>query len=144
MGLPVEDQGPQSLRTYGFTDFGNIAADIHAMEEFASRLAANVTKDYIPHADRVTEAMSASLPEPIGFPELHDFITAHRAAQDATRENIYNFGTGTEHLATAAKLISDRYRGTDAIARAKVSDVERAFNTMGTESTSSTTPRRDG
>jgi hypothetical protein len=132
MGIPKEDRGPESLQHYGFTDFGNIAADIHAMEEFARRLAANVKKDYIPHADRVTARMSGQLPEPVGFPELHDFFLAHRAAQDATRSNIYNFAEGTDQFAAAMQLISDKYRGADGLARAKVADVEGAFKTLGT------------
>jgi len=135
MGIPQEDLGPQSLRNYGFTDFGDIAANIEAMEEFASRLAADVQKSYVPHMERVTKSMGVQLPEPVGFPELHAFLTAHRSAQEVAQNNIYQFAGGTEHFATAATDISKKYRGADAFARAKVSDVDTAFTKIATQST---------
>ncbi len=138
MGVPEEDRGPQSLRNYGFTDFGDIAADIQAMEEFASRLAADVEKSYVPHMERVTTSMSVSVPFPAGFPELFEFLTAHRAAQEVAQNNIYQFATGTQHFASAAQNISEQYRGSDAFARARVSDVQSAFDQAVTQPTDAT------
>jgi hypothetical protein len=37
--IPEEDRGPAWLRDYGYTDFGDIEADLVAMEEFAKKLA---------------------------------------------------------------------------------------------------------
>lgn len=138
MALPEEDLGPRSLRDYGFTDFGDIAADVTAMEEFAKRLAGDVEKSYVPHMERVTNSMSVSLPEPQGFPELTSFLTVHRDAQIATQTNIYNFANGTNHFALAAQDISKKYQGSDAFAHAKVSDVEVSFEKAAVPPTDTT------
>ena len=37
--IPEEDRGPAWLRDYSFTDFGNIAADMHAMRGMDTRNA---------------------------------------------------------------------------------------------------------
>jgi hypothetical protein len=127
--IPEEDRGPAWLRDYGFTDFGNIEADIAAMEEFASKLAADVEKNYVPHLTSVTDAMLTELPPPAAtFSELVDFFTVHREAQDATQQNVYNFANGTYHFATAAQTISTDYRGSDAFSHARVRDVDKAFD----------------
>jgi hypothetical protein len=124
-----EDRGPAWLRDYGFTDFGNIEADIAAMEEFAKRLAADVQKNYVPHLAGVTDAMLTQLPPAATtFPELVDFMTTHQQAQDVTQQNVFNFANGTNHFAEAAHTISEEYRGSDALAHARVSDVDRAFD----------------
>ena len=127
--LPEEDRGPAWLRDYGSTDFGNIEADIAAMEEFARRLAADVQDNYVPHLTGVTDAMLTELPPPAHtFPELVDFMTAHNEAQNITQENVFNFANGTNHFATAAQTLSEEYRGTDAFSRARVRDVDLAFD----------------
>lgn len=129
MAIPEEDRGPAWLRAYGYTDFGDIAADIAAMEEFATKLAAEVQNSYAPHLTSVTDAMLTVLPPPsTAFPELVGFIQAHTQAQDATHMNVYNFANGTNHFATAAQHISKEYRGADAFSRAKVADVHAAFD----------------
>ena len=126
--LPEEDRGPALLHDYGRTDFGNIEADIAAMEEFAKRLAEDVQKNYVPHLTGVTDAMLTELPPPAHtFPELVDFMTAHQAAQDTTQTNVYNFANGTNRFATAAQTISAEYDGADAFSRARVRDVDDAF-----------------
>ena len=127
--IPEEDRGPAWLRDYGFTDFGDIAADVEAMERFAQQLAADVQDNYVPHMTSVTDAMLTMLPPAATtFPELVDFLTTHTAAQDATHSNVYLYASGTNQIATAAQTISDEYRGTDARSRAKVRDVEKAFS----------------
>jgi hypothetical protein len=124
-----EDRGPAWLRDYGNTDFGDIAADIAAMEEFAKKLAADVEKNYVPHLTGVTDAMLTELPQPAAtFPELVDFMTAHNTAQTITQENVFNFANGTNHFATAAETISNEYRGSDAFSQARVKDIDRAFD----------------
>jgi hypothetical protein len=131
--LPEEDRGPAWLRDYGHTDFGDIEADIAAMEEFARRLAADVQDNYVPHLTGVTDAMLTELPPPAAtFPELVDFMTAHNEAQNVTQENVFNFANGTNHFATAAQTISAEYRGTDAFSRARVRDVDEAFDKVTT------------
>jgi hypothetical protein len=129
--IPEEDRGPAWLRDYGYTDFGDIAADIAAMEEFAKKLAADVQSNYSPHLTGVSEAMLTRLPPPDGrFSELVSFMTAHHAAQGVTHENVYNYANGTDNMATVAQEISQKYRGTDAFAKAQVSDVRSAFNKL--------------
>jgi len=132
MGIPEEDLGPRWLRDYG-GGFGDIAADIQAMEEFAAKLSAEVRDNYLTHLPQVTEAMLTRLPSPMeGFDELLRFMRAHRDAQDATQENVYNYGSGTHGIANAARTISQQYRGADAFARARVADVNRAFDQTAT------------
>ncbi len=127
--IPKGDGGPAWLRDYGHTDFGDIAADIAAMEEFAKKLAADVQNNYVPHLSGVTDAMLTELPPPAAtFPELVDFMTTHQLAQDTTQTNVYNFANGTNRFATAARTISAEYRGSDAFARARVQDVDAAFH----------------
>jgi hypothetical protein len=127
--IPEEDRGPSWLRDYGFTDFGNIAADIAAMEEFAKKLAADVQDNYVPHLTGVTDAMLTQLPPAATtFPELVDFMATHREAQDVTQQNVFNFANGTNHFATAAQTISADYRGSDAFSHARVRDVDKAFD----------------
>lgn len=127
--IPEEDRAPAWMRDYGDSDFGDIAADIAAMEQFAKELAADVQNDYVPHLSGVTDAMLTQLPPPAAtFPELVDFMTAHNEAQGVTQENVFNFANGTNHLATAARSISDAYRGSDAFSHARVGDVERALH----------------
>ena len=125
--IPEEDRGPEWLREYGFTNFGDIAADIDAMEQFALRLRADIEQNYLPHLTGVTDAMLTRLPEASAFPELSEFLTSHELAQDTTQANVYNFANGTNRFATAAESISADYRGVDAFAHARVRDVEKAF-----------------
>lgn len=127
--IPDEDRGPAWLRDYGFTDFGDIAADIAAMEEFAKKLAADVQDNYVPHLTGVTDAMLTELPPAADtFTELAKFMKAHHAAQTVTQRNVYNFANGTNHFATAAQTISQDYRGSDAFSHARVKDVDKAFD----------------
>jgi hypothetical protein len=142
--LPEEDRGPAWLRDYGHTDFGDIEADIAAMEEFARRLAADVQDNYVPHLTGVTDAMLTELPPPAAtFPELVDFMTAHQAAQDTTQTNVYNFANGTNRFATAARTISAEYQGADAFSHARVRDVEAAFKAATPAPTSTDYPEGD-
>jgi len=127
--IPEEDRGPSWLRDYGFTDFGDIAADITAMEQFAKKLEADVVDNYVPHMYSVSDAMLTPLPAVSeGFPELVAFMTTHQGAQEVTQANVYQYANGTNHFATAAQIISSEYRGTDARSHANVKDVDRAFD----------------
>lgn len=132
MGILDEDLGPRWLRDYGSTNFGDIAANIAAMEELATRLAADV-QNYATHFSSVSDAMMTDVPVPNGFPELQEFMTVHREAQDVTHSNVYNFANGTNNFAQAAQDISNKYRGADAVSRARVSDVDSAFQKAATE-----------
>jgi hypothetical protein len=127
--VPEDDGSPGWLRDYGFTDFGSIAADISAMEEFAKKLAADVQNNYVPHLASVTDAMLTELPPAATtFPELIEFLTTHRQAQDVTQQNVFNFANGTNHFAKAARTIGEEYRGSDVFAHVRVSDVDKAFD----------------
>ena len=130
--IPEEDRGPAWLRDYGYADFGQIEADITAMEKFASQLSANVKGSYAPHLSTVSDAMSTRLPDPPGeFVELVSFLTLHNEAQNVAHQNVYNYANGTQRFATAAEDISRTYSGADAVAHAKVSDVDKAFAKVG-------------
>jgi hypothetical protein len=133
--IPEEDRGPSWLRDYGFTDFGDIAADINAMAEYAQKLAADVEANYNPHYDGMAAAFQTELPPPNeGFYELMSFMESHSAARAATHDNVYAFGQGTTVFASAAQEISHDYRGSDAFAHATVKDVHDTL-TPGTLST---------
>jgi hypothetical protein len=130
--IPDEDLGPAWLRDYGHTDFGDIEADILAMEEFAARLKANVEQNYGPLARGVSETMQTALPAAhAGFRELQFFQEAHDRARRAAQQNVFNFGPGTYGFATAAGEVGQMYRGTDEFARAKVTDVQSELRTVG-------------
>jgi hypothetical protein len=126
--IPEEDRGPAWLRDYGFTDFGDIAADINAMQEYAQKLAADLSDNYAPHLNGMSTAMSTPLPEPDSrFYELGSFIESHRSVHDLTEQNVYAFGQGTHALATAAQKVSSDYQGSDAFSHATVSDIHRTL-----------------
>ncbi|WP_250003139.1 hypothetical protein [Actinoplanes sp. M2I2] len=142
--IPEEDRGPAWLRDYGTTDFGAIEADIQAMEQFAAQLAANVKDSYAPHMSSVSDSMLTRLPDPpAAFAELYSFLTAHNHAQNVTHQNVYSYANGTQGFASAAADISKRYRGSDAFAHAKVSDVDKALDKVGIpEASTAITPTR--
>ncbi|WP_328462364.1 hypothetical protein OHA21_35025 [Actinoplanes sp. NBC_00393] len=130
--IPDEDLGPAWLRDYGHTDFGDIEADILAMEEFAARLKADVEQNYSPRALEVTDTMLTTLPPADErFSELHLFLAAHERAQDTALQNVYNYANGTYGFATAAREVSEQYRGADAYARARVTDVHAGLRIAG-------------
>ena len=120
--IPEEDRGPAWLRDYGFTDFGDIAADINAMAEYAAKLIADVQDNYAPHLGKLSQAMATPLPE-ARFGELQSFFALHAAAQGRTEINAYRYANGTNALGKAAQSISVDYRGSDAFAHATVADV---------------------
>lgn len=122
--IPEEDRGPAWLRDYDYADFGGIEADIQAMKEFAAKLTANIQGSYAPHAQTVSETMMNPLPEAPNFYELHLFLYAHDQVQLATQQNVYGYIDNTYQFASAANQISDKYSGSDAFARAKVTDVQ--------------------
>lgn len=129
--IPEEDQGPTWLRDYGHTDFGAIEADIAAMQEFAAKLQEDVRGNYAPYLQGVTDAMLTQLPIPNpGFEELTSFLETHRIAQDVTQQNVYYYAPGTANLATVVQGVSEQYRGSDAFAQAKVSDVHAQFKKL--------------
>jgi hypothetical protein len=125
--IPEQDLGPDWLR-----DYGHIEADIGAMEEFAAALKSAVERDYAPRALAVSETMLTVLPEADErFLELHFFRGALEQAQDVALQNVYNYANGTYGFATAAGEVSERYRGSDAFARATVADVRAGFRSAG-------------
>ncbi|MBE1487001.1 hypothetical protein [Plantactinospora soyae] len=122
--IPEEDRGPAWLRDYG----GSIEADIQRMEEFAKQLTAEVQKNYVPHMEEVQADMLPDLPGPVDFPELFEFMTAHRTVQQDTSTRVWEVGDGTGGLATAAETVSKNYGQADAFSHARVRDVENALD----------------
>jgi hypothetical protein len=127
MRLPEGDRGPAWLR-----DWQQIEADIAAMADFARKLRDEVEVNYAPHATRVTDELTAKLPDPPQpFTELVDLLMVHRDAEHDTANIVYYYTDRTGGLADAAETISERYRNADAFAAARVSDVETALRTHG-------------
>ncbi|BCL15641.1 hypothetical protein [Micromonospora sagamiensis] len=121
--IPEEDLGPSWLR-----DYGDIEADIRQMREFATRLEAEVRRNYAPHLAYIADDMSVKLPDPCdAFIELVHFLTAHQQVQQDSTNRVYDVASYTGGLANAAGTISQRYEGSDAFAQARVQDVERAL-----------------
>jgi hypothetical protein len=126
-----EDRGPAWLENYGFTDFSQIEADVTAMEQFATQLRGDVTKNYETHVPVVQQLMLTRLPQPPGeFAELSSFLIVHNDAQNISQQNVFQFAAGTLQAADAAKKVSTDYRGSDAFSHAKVNDVDKAFRTV--------------
>jgi hypothetical protein len=127
----AEDRGPAWLQNYGFTDFSQIDADVTAMEQFATQLRGDVTKNYETHVPVVQELMLTRLPDPPAeFVELSSFLVVHNDAQNVSQQNVFQFGKGTLQAADAAQTVSKDYRGSDAFSHARVSDVNAAFTAV--------------
>ncbi|MEU4569717.1 hypothetical protein [Micromonospora sp. NPDC023956] len=126
--IPEEDLGPRWLR-----DYGDIEADIRQLREFATRLEAEVRRNYAPHLAYIADDMTVKLPDPCdAFIELVHFLTAHQQVQQDSTNRVYDVASYTGGLANAAGTISQRYEGSDAFARARVQDVERALRGVQT------------
>lgn len=129
--LSEEDRGPAWMRDYGYTDFSQIEADVTAMEQFATKLQGDVTKNYDTHAPVVQQLLLTLLPDPPGdFVELSSFLVVHNDAQNVSQQNVYHYSEGTSNFAQVAKAVSADYRGSDAFSHAKVADVNAAFNAV--------------
>ena len=129
--LSEEDRGPAWMRDYGYTDFSQIEADVTAMEQFATQLQGDVTKNYNTHVPVVQQLMLTELPSPPAeFQELSSFLVVHNDAQNISQQNVFHFSKGTEQFADVAKDVSSDYRGSDAFSHAKVSDVDAAFTAV--------------
>jgi hypothetical protein len=132
--LSEEDRGPAWMRDYGYTDFSQIEADVTAMEQFATQLQGDVSKNYDTHVPVVQQLMLTELPSPPAeFAELSSFLVVHNAAQNVSQQNVFYFGKGTAQFAAVAKDVSTDYRGSDAFSHAKVSDVDSAFRAVAKE-----------
>ncbi|WP_305785054.1 hypothetical protein [Symbioplanes lichenis] len=106
----------------------SVEVDIEAMEDIARALAAEVAKGFGPHLDHVTAMMSTRLPAgDEAFPELRSFLHQHATAQVRTVANAVGFAPATVRVAWAAHDVSERYRGADAFASARVGDIAAAF-----------------
>jgi hypothetical protein len=131
--MPVDNEPvPKStVDNYDLSDIEGIEADIAAMEEFAAGLKADLVDNYVPHATVAAANMLAELPNGGEFYELFLFLGAHRQVQDATFRNVDGYVAGTYQFATSAEEISAKYRGADAFSRARLSDVQAAFEGNG-------------
>ncbi|MEV7227947.1 hypothetical protein AB0M79_13135 [Polymorphospora sp. NPDC051019] len=124
MGLAEDHLGPRWLHSYG-----DIQADIGAMEEFAADLAAEVRDNYAPHMSAVYEHMATEIPQPAAlFAELVSFLTVHQLSQQSTSDLVYHYHNVTGGLATSAAEISRKYADTDAFSAATVTDVNQALD----------------
>jgi hypothetical protein len=120
---PEEDLGPRWLR-----DTVIIDADITAMEDFAQTLFAELEENYKPHLEVVYgDVISGEVEVATEFHELHALLDHHWVIQVATSSLLSSLGNHTNRMALAAQEIGRRYRDTDALAHARVTDVAEAF-----------------
>ncbi|HZM74766.1 MAG TPA: hypothetical protein VFC19_03515 [Candidatus Limnocylindrales bacterium] len=159
MGLPEEDKGPAWLRDWGsktgftgtdsfsgYVDGQSLAVDIDSLVAFANALQAEHEQDFRPHVREVFEGMAA---EPAGpdarFIELNEVMLHHRDMLVQTSTALANHDTAIMAFCAAARAISEEYRGADAMAAAKVSDIEQTLVVpvnQGTTSTQVVTPEQ--
>jgi hypothetical protein len=156
MGIPQEDLPPVWIRDYdSLYDIGGnanaggdggtgVKVDTPAMKDFAAALDKNVDADYVPHARKVFDDMTARVTPTDGFLELQSALDMHRKVQTAATRNVAGHANGTKAFAFAADKISKEYAETDAYAAARMDDVMRYLGTTpaqtGTTDPSTTDP----
>ncbi|MDG4767864.1 hypothetical protein O7632_27775 [Solwaraspora sp. WMMD406] len=135
MGLLDEDRHPPSW----LADYGAIEADVDGLAEFADSLAAEVTGHYARHVEQVftdllpegsagVTGVADAAADPDTFPELAGFLGTHGIAARDTAYLMHFYQTATGAVATAAATVSARYRDVDALAAARLADVEAALD----------------
>jgi ABC-type transporter Mla subunit MlaD len=112
---------------YGADQLASIDADISAMEDFAAGLLAELEKNFAPNAARYSADLQVEIEGGASFPELAQFLRTHSEVKATTYGNLFEFRGGTHRLASAAHMVGQEYRKTDAFSSAKVSDVEDAL-----------------
>ena len=124
MALSNEDLPPAWLR-----DYATIEADIGRLEEFATKLDAEVRNNFAPHVAPILDDIMAELPGAYtDFPELLAFLEVHAASAQDTAYAVYYYQDVTGGFATAAGEVSRNYRGADAFAAARVDEVRAALD----------------
>ncbi|GAA1839600.1 hypothetical protein [Asanoa iriomotensis] len=124
MAQSNEDLPPAWLR-----DYATIEADIQRLEEFATKLDAEVRDNLAPHVAPIFDDILAELPPAYtDFPELLLFLESHTATAQDTAYTVYYYQDVTGGFAVAAGEVSRNYRGSDAFAAARVTDVEAALD----------------
>ncbi|MEV4537342.1 hypothetical protein AB0J82_26535 [Asanoa sp. NPDC049518] len=124
MALSNEDLPPAWLR-----DYATIEADIARMEEFATKLDAEVRDNFAPHLAPIFDDILSELPPAYtDFPELLAFLENHAASAEDTAYTVYYYQDVTGGFAVAAGEVSRNYRGSDAFALAQVDDVQAALD----------------
>ena len=119
-----EDLPPAWLR-----DYATIEADIQRLEEFATKLDAEVRDNFAPHVAPIFDDILVELPPAYAdFPELLGFLQSHAATAQDTAYTVYYYQDVTGGFAVAASEVSRNYRDADAFAAAQVSDVEAALD----------------
>ncbi len=127
---------PSFTRNYGESYIYGIEADIAAMEDFAKGLRSEVEINYNEGLKKVTQDMLTEVPEiSLWFPELVSLMQYHQEALEAAQDNAFAFRGDTTQLATAAQSIGEKYGDSDAFSRARVTDVEKALDTVDTKKT---------
>lgn len=133
--MPLDNEPyKSSTANYDLSSIDGIEADVAAMEQFAAGLKADLVDNYMPHADAAVESMFATIPTGGAYYDLQLFLYAHQQAQDATQQNVDGYVDGTYQFATSAETISAQYRGADAFSKARLSDIEAAFEGQGVTS----------
>jgi hypothetical protein len=89
------------------------------MRDVASALAAELTRNYVPHRVLVDADMVVP-PVVAPFPELRSFLERHRESQETAIALLAEHGNATGALADAADVIATRYGDTDGLAAARV------------------------
>lgn len=97
-----------------------IEVDPAGMRGIAAALWAELTKNYVPHRDRVDADMVVPTAAPASdFAELLEFLTRHNESQQLITALLAEHGNATASFAAAAELISDEYGDADKRAAAR-------------------------
>ena len=113
-------------------DYRPVEVDLSTLAQFAKALRDEVDLNFRPHAARLIDALDPGA-DPFesrdGFFELMAAWNQYGFCRDRAIQLLVAYANATEQLATAADLVAQRYRDTDALAAAQLSDIEKAFAT---------------
>lgn len=123
MELPEEDLGPAWMRDYEY-----IMVELTKLVDFARSLQDDLTTNYIPHVQRAFDDLATEAPGvDMRFHELRRLLEKHHIVAQDTGDQLWTYINGTNRFAVAAERISADYGEADALADARVKDVEREF-----------------
>lgn len=108
-----------------------IKVDLSTLATFAKMLNDEVTLNFAPHAQRVTDALdpgAGPLPPGDEFLELAATRGRYFDCRDTAISMLAEYRRVTLEIAEAAQTIERSYRGTDAYSRAQVAQVKDAFD----------------
>jgi membrane-bound lytic murein transglycosylase MltF len=119
------DETPPWLR-----DYQPLEVDLSTLTQFAKVLHDEVELNFRPHAKKLLDSLdpgpAAFVPKD-GFFELLAAGNQYTYCRDQAIRLLVAYADATEQLATAADAIGQRYRDTDQLAAAQLTDIDQAF-----------------